>query len=216
MRGRNAEIKNEMSVIALLYLFITWGVTAVIVAAIVLIVLRALFNYMDVNPFSWSARTVGRVTDPLVMPVRRVLVAFRIDPRAAPFIAVILIIVAGYLVVQVAGTILNTVQGIISAMTSGRAGAPVAIIGYVIYGFLGLYTLAIFIRIIFSWLSMSYANPLMRFLFRATEPLLGAVRRFVPPVGMFDISPMLAFVIVWICQAAVAATLLAGWPTRFF
>ncbi|HYR76062.1 MAG TPA: YggT family protein [Pyrinomonadaceae bacterium] len=205
-----------MSVIALLYLFITWGVTAVIVAAIVLIVLRALFNYMDVNPFSWSARTVGRVTDPVVMPVRRVLVAFRIDPRVAPFIAVILIIVAGYLTVQVAGTILNTMQGIVSAITSGRAGAPVAIIGYVIYGFLGLYTLAIFIRIIFSWLSMSYANPLMRLLFRATEPLLGSVRRFVRPVGMFDISPIIAFLIVWICQAAVAATLLAGWPTRFF
>jgi len=213
---RNPEIKNEMSVIALLYLFITWGVTAVIVAAIVLIVLRALFNYMDVNPFSWSARTVGRVTDPVVMPVRRVLVAFRIDPRVAPFIAVILIIVAGYLTVQVAGTILNTMQGIVSAITSGRAGAPVAIIGYVIYGFLGLYTLAIFIRIIFSWLSMSYANPLMRLLFKATEPLLGSVRRFVRPVGMFDISPIIAFLIVWICQAAVAATLLAGWPTRFF
>ena len=205
-----------MSVIALLYLFITWGVTAVIVAAIVLIVLRSLFNYLDVNPFSWSARTVGRVTDPVVMPVRRVLVAFRIDPRVAPFIAVILIIVAGYLTVQVAGTILNTMQGIVSAITSGRAGAPVAIIGYVIYGFLGLYTLAIFIRIIFSWLSMSYANPLMRLLFKATEPLLGSVRRFVRPVGMFDISPIIAFLIVWICQAAVAATLLAGWPTRFF
>ncbi len=205
-----------MSVITLLYLFIQWGVTAVIVAAILLIVLRSLFNYMDVNPFSWSPRTVGRVTDPLIMPVRRVLIAFRIDPRAAPFIAVILIIVAGYLVVQVAGGVLNTVAGIIFALSSGRVGTPVAIIGYVIYGFLGLYTLAIFIRIIFSWLSMSYANPWMRFLFRATEPLLGAVRRFVPPVGMFDISPMLAFLIVWICQAAVAATLLAGWPTRFF
>jgi len=76
--------------------------------------------------------------------------------------------------------------------------------------------LANFIRIIFSWLSMSYANPLMRLLFKATEPLLGSVRRFVRPVGMFDISPIIAFLIVWICQAAVAATLLAGWPTRFF
>ena len=204
-----------MSFIALLYLFITWCVTAVIVAAIVLIVLRSLLNYMDVNPFKWSVRTVGRATDPVIMPVRRVLIGFRIDPKVAPFIAAILIIVAGYLLVQVAGTILNTVQGIVFAMTSGRAGTPVAIIGYVIYGLLGLYTLAIFVRIIFSWLSMSHAKPFMRFLVRVTDPLLAALRRLIPPVGTWDLSPIAAFVIVWLCQAAVAGTLLAGWPIRF-
>ncbi|MFS8084397.1 MAG: YggT family protein [Acidobacteriota bacterium] len=205
-----------MLVIESLFLFITWGVTAIIVAAIILIVLRSLFNYLDVNPFNWSARTVRRVTDPVIMPVRRVLMAFRIDPKVAPFIAVILIIVVGYLVVQVAGSVLNTVAGIILALSSGRIGAPVAIIGYVIYGFLGLYTLAIFIRIVLSWISMSYANPLMRFFIRTTEPLMGPLRRMVPLVGMFDISPIVAFLILWLCQAAVAGTLLRGWPARFF
>lgn len=205
-----------MSAIETLFLFITWGVTAVIVAAIILIVLRSLFNYMDVNPFKWSARTVRRVTDPVIMPVRRVLIGFRIDPRVAPFIAVILIIVAGYLVVQVAGSVLNTVAGIIFALSSGRVGTPVAIIGYVIFGFLGLYTLAIFIRIIFLWMSMSYANPLVRFFVRTTEPLLGPLRRIIPPVGTFDISPIVAFLILWLCQSAVAGTLLRTWPVRFF
>lgn len=205
-----------MLVIESLYRFIFWGVWAVIAAAIVLILLRSLFNYMDVNPFKWSPRTVRRVTDPVIMPVRRVLVAFRIDPRAAPFVALILIIVVGVLVVQVAGSVLNTVAGILFALASGRADTPVAIIGYVIFGLLGLFTLAIFIRIIFSWLSMSYANPLMRFFIRTTEPLLGPLRRIIPPVGMFDISPIVAFLIVWLCQAAVAGTLLKGWQVSFF
>jgi YggT family protein len=205
-----------MLVIQTLFLFITWGVTAIITAAIVLIVLRSLFNYLDVNPFNWSARTVRRLSDPVVLPVRRALIAFRIDPKAAPFIAAILIIVAGYLAVQVAGSLLNTIAGIIFALSSGRIGTPVAIIGYLIFGFLGLYTLAIFIRIILSWVAMSYANPLMRFFFRTTEPLLGSLRRIIPPVGMFDISPIAAFFIVWICQRAVETTLLRDWPVRFF
>jgi YggT family protein len=205
-----------MAIIASLYLFIAWGVTGVITAAIILIVLRSLFNYMDVNPFNWSALTVRRLTDPVIMPVRRVLVGFRIDPKAAPFIAVLLIIIAGYLAVQVAGSILNTVAGVIFALTSGGIGIPSAIVGYVIFGFLGLYTLAIFVRIIFAWVSMSYANPWMRFFIRTTEPLLGPLRRLVPTVGMFDISPIVAFLILWVCQVAVAQTLLRGWPTRFF
>ncbi|MGZ8846577.1 MAG: YggT family protein [Pyrinomonadaceae bacterium] len=199
-----------------LFLFVTWGVTAIIVAAIVLIVLRSVVNYLDVNPFSWLVVTLRRSTEPVLAPVRAVLRGFRLDPKVAPFIAVILIIVAGYLVVLVVGSILNTIAGIIYATSSRQLGAPVAIIGYLLFGFLGLYTLAIFIRIIFSWVGMRYANPLMRFVFGITEPLLGPLRRTVPPVGMFDISPIVAFIILWICKAAVAGTLLRGWPVEFF
>lgn len=200
-----------MFIVQTLLGFIRWGVTAVIVAGIVLILLRSLFNYLDVNPFNWSARTIRRVTDPVLIPVRAMLRGFRLDPKVAPFIAVIFIVLIGYLVLLVAESILNTVGGVLYAVTSGRMGAPVAIIGYLLYGFLSLYTLAIFLRIIFSWIGMSYANRLMRFMVRATEPLLGPLRRSIPPVGMFDISPIVAFLIIWLCQTAVAATLLRGW-----
>lgn len=197
-------------------LFITWAIAAMIIAAVLLIILRAVFNYIDVNPFTWHARNARRVTDPLLAPVRAMLIGFRLDPSVAPFIAVILILVVGYLAVQVAGTLLNTIAGILYAVTSRNAGMPVAIVGYVLFGLLGLYTLAIFVRIIFAWIGMSYANPWNRLLIKLTEPLLGPLRRMVPLVGMFDISPIVAFLILWVCQAAVARTLLAKWPLRFF
>jgi YggT family protein len=63
---------------------------------------------------------------------------------------------------------------------------------------------------------VGYSNRVMRFLINVTEPLLGPLRRIVPPVGMFDISPIVAFIIVWIFQAAVAGTLLRGWQLNFF
>lgn len=205
-----------MQALALTYLFIFWAVTAAIMAAIALILLRSLFNYFDVNPFTWHARNVRRATDPVITPVRRMLVAFRLDPKVAPFILIILMIVIGYLIVQIAGTLLNTIAGIVYAVTDRKLGAPLGIAGYLLFGFLGLYTLAIFVRIVLSWFGTSYANRLMRFLIRLTEPLLAPLRRTLPTVGMFDISPIVAFLIVWICQAAVAATLLHGWPITFF
>lgn len=205
-----------MLVIQSLFLFVTWGVTAVIVAAIVLIVLRSVLNYMDVNPFSWLAVNLRRSTEPVLAPVRAVLRGFRLDPKVAPFIAVILIIVVGYMVILVVASILSTIAGITLAVTSRQLGAPVAIIGYLLYGFLSLYTLAMFIRIIFSWVGISYANRLMRFFFIITEPLLGPLRRTIPPMGMFDVSPIVAFIILWLCKAAVAGTLLRGWPVEFF
>jgi len=205
-----------MLIIKSLFQFITWGVTAIIVAAILLIVLRSIFNYMDKNPFSWSAVMLRRATEPVISPARRMLLGFRLDPKVAPFIVVILIIVAGYLVIQIAGTVLNTIAGIVDAVSSRQLSTPVAIGGYLLYGFLGLYTLVIFVRIIFSFVAVSYGNPLMRFLYRTTEPLLGPLRRMVPPLGMFDLSPIVAFIILWLCQAAVAGTLLRGWQLRFF
>lgn len=205
-----------MLALALTYSLIRWAVIATIMAAILLVILRSIFNYIDVNPFTWHARNVRRATDPVIMPVRRMLMAFRLDPKVAPFILIIILIVIGYLIVQIAGTLLNTIAGIYFAVNERRAGAPVGIAGYLLFGFLGLYTLAIFVRIVMSWFGTSYANPLMRFLVRLTEPLLGPLRRMLPTVGMFDVSPIVAFLIVWICQTAVAATLLHGWPINFF
>jgi YggT family protein len=50
----------------------------------------------------------------------------------------------------------------------------------------------------------------MRFLVKTTEPLLGPLRRIVPPLGMLDISPIVAFLILWLFQQAIAGTLLRG------
>lgn len=205
-----------MLILKTLYLFITWGVMALALAAIALIILRSIFNYADVNPFRRSAVSLKRATDPMILPIRRLLVAFRLEPKVAPFIAILLIILIGYFVVQLSSSVLNTIAGILYAVTSGVPGFPVAIVGYLIFGLLGLYTLAIFVRIFLSYGGLGYGNRWMRFLIRITEPLMGPLRRYIPPVGMFDISPIIAFVVLWVLQAIVANTLLKGWQVQFF
>lgn len=205
-----------MLILQTIYLFIAWGVMAAAIAAIALIILRSIYNYADVNPFRRSAISLKRATDPMILPIRRMLVGFRLEPKVAPFIAVILIILGGFFAVQLASSVLNTIAGILYALTSGVPGFPIAIVGYVVYGLLGLYTLAIFVRIIVSWGTVGYGNRWMRFLIRITEPLMGPLRRNIRPVGMFDISPIIAFLILWVLQAIVAATLLRGWRVQFF
>lgn len=205
-----------MLILKTLYLFITWGVMAVAIAMIALIILRSIYNYADVNPFRRSAISLKRATDPMILPIRRLLVAFRLEPKVAPFIAILLIILIGYFVVQVASSVLNTIAGILYAVTSGVPGFPIAIVGYLVFGLLGLYTLAIFVRIFLSYGGLGYGNRWMRFLIRITEPLMSPLRRNIRPIGMFDISPIIAFLILWVLQAIVAATLLKGWPVQFF
>ncbi len=202
-----------MLILSRLYWFISWALITAIAVIVVLIVLRLIANQVDLNPFGWSSITIRRLTDPLIVPVRRTLARMTVDPKYAPLVAILAAILLGWFALQLISGIANTLAGI---LISFGAHSIIATMGYVLYGLLGLYSLLIFIRIILSWGMVGYSNRLMRFLVNATEPLLGPLRRMVPPVGVFDISPIVAFVIVWLLQAAVAGTLLRGWQLIFF
>ncbi len=202
-----------MLIISRVYWFATWVVIAAILTVIMLMILRLIANQMDLNPFSWSARTIRRLTDSIIDPVRRALMGFGVDPKYSPLVTILLAILVGWFALQLVASIANTVAGII---VSVQAAAPVATIGYVLYGLVSFYILLIFIRIIFSWGMVSYRNRIMRLLVDATDPMLGPLRRIVPPLGSFDISPIVAFIILWLFQAAIAGTLLRGFQLQFF
>lgn len=194
-----------MAIIPILYLVITYAVGATIIAAIFLMLLRMLMNYMDVNPFTKSAITVRRLSDPFINPVRRAMMGFGFQPNIAPLVVILIAILLGWFALQIAQSILETVGGVI---LSAQARRFIALVGHLIYGALSFYELLIFIRIIFSWGRVSYSNRLMRFLVRATDPLLLPLRRIIPPLGMMDISPIVAFLLIWLFKQAVAGTLL--------
>ncbi|HEU4479626.1 MAG TPA: YggT family protein [Pyrinomonadaceae bacterium] len=201
-----------MLIIGRIYLFVSWAVTLAILAIILVVILRLIANQVDLNPFGSASITLRRLTDPLVGPVRRALVGFGVDPKYAPLVTILIAILLGWFVLQLVANVANTSAGL---LLSSQRGAIAAMVGYLLYGSLALYSLLIFMRIIFSWVMVSYSNRLMRFLVNTTEPLMGPLRRMVPPVGRFDISPIVAFIILWLFQAAIAGTLLRGWPLAF-
>jgi YggT family protein len=202
-----------MIIIERVYWFTSWIVITAIVAIIVLMVLRLIANQLDLNPFSWSSLTIRRLSDPFIGPVRRVLMGFGVDAKYAPLVVILLTILLGWFALQLLSGLANTIAGILFGLTEG---ALVPLLGYVLYGLVSIYIMLVFIRIIFSYGMVGYGNRIMRFLINVTEPLLGPLRRMVPLVGMFDISPLIAFIILWILQAAIAGTLLRGMPLQFF
>ena len=202
-----------MLIVSRIYLFVSWAVTLVILGTILVVVLRLIANQVDLNPFGSVSITLRRLTDPLVAPVRRALMGFGVDPKYAPLVTILITILLGWFVLQLVANVANTVAGVL--LSSHRAAIG-PLVGYVLYGLLALYSLLIFIRIVFSWVMLSHSNRVMRFLVNITEPFMGPLRRTVPPVGRFDISPIVGLVIIWIFQAAVAGTLLRGWQLVFF
>ena len=179
----------------------------IMVALIVLMLIRLIVDGVDLNPFGATYRNVRRLSDPFVAPARGFLRQFFADPKYAPIIVIVVVILTGLLAWNLLGTLFQMVQGITWAL---RMGSLPALLGFVFHGLISIYILMIFLRVIFSMAMVSYTNRLMRFLFHTTEPLLGPLRKKVPPVGRWDISPIVAFIILWLLQAAISATLLRG------
>ncbi|MDI6791277.1 MAG: YggT family protein [bacterium] len=50
-------------------------------------------------------------------------------------------------------------------------------------------------RIFLSWVNPDPYNPIVEFIYKVTEPILGPIRRIIPlQVGMIDLSPIIAFI----------------------
>ena len=193
-----------MSIFIQIYDFFWYAVASVIVFLVVLMLLRTLFNYADVNPFNKSALTIRRLTDPLVNPVRRGIIRAGLDPKIAPLVMILIAVLLGYIAVQLVWDVMFTLSGIVVSL---QRGSIISLVGFALYGLLAFYSLLIFARIIFSW-GVSSINPVMRFLIRATEPVLGPFRRLIPPLGMFDISPIVVLLLIQLFQRAIVGTLI--------
>lgn len=92
---------------------------------------------------------------------------------------------------------------------------------YVLDQLLSLYSLILFIAILITWVNPDPRNPIVRFLYSVTEPVLYQIRRRLPfvVVGNFDLSPLVVFLGIQVIRIMVVDTLrqvafqLAGLPS---
>lgn len=65
------------------------------------------------------------------------------------------------------------------------------------------FTIMLFIRILGSWLPELQGKRWMQFIAFYTDPYLNFFRRFIPPLGMFDLSPIIAFLCLGFIENAI-------------
>jgi YggT family protein len=196
---------NTIVVIDRISLFVWYAIATVILVIIALMLARLILNRADLNPFSRPVIMLRRWTDPLVNPVRRLVIQMGFGPNIAPLFVILVALVLGYFASMFIGAVLQTVLVLVAGAANG---APITIVGGLLYGFLAVYMLLIFARILYSWFADPH-SPLLHFLIRATEPVLGPFRRVIPPVGgMMDISPIVVMFLLDLLRRAVAATLI--------
>ena len=72
---------------------------------------------------------------------------------------------------------------------------------------LSAYIWIIIARAVISWVNADPYNPVVRFLHQVTDPVLGRIRRFLPAMGGFDLSPMVLIFAIIFLQSFLVPTL---------
>jgi YggT family protein len=80
-------------------------------------------------------------------------------------------------------------------------------VAYVIEILLNIYMWIIIARALISWVNPDPYNPIVSFLYRATEPLLYRVRRFIPDLGGLDLSPLIVILVIYFLKEFVVRSI---------
>ncbi|MDD4169119.1 MAG: YggT family protein [Desulfotomaculaceae bacterium] len=63
-----------------------------------------------------------------------------------------------------------------------------------------VYAYLLIFRILLTWIKHNPHHPIINFVYEITDPYLNLFRRFIPPFGMVDLSPIVALIVLHVIQ----------------
>ncbi|MGR6871803.1 YggT family protein [Pseudomonas sp. HK3] len=145
------------------------------------VLLRFLLQAAKADFYNPISQFVVKATNPLIIPLRKVVPGFAGFDWAAIVLLIAVQIVAISLSLLIAGYGLPLVSIAVWALL-GTGGL-----------FLKLYFWGLLIMVISSWLAPQSANPALMLLRQILEPVMAPIRKILPDMGGFDISPIVLF-----------------------
>lgn len=160
--------------------------------ALLAVVLRFLLQLVRADFYNPISQFLARLTNPLVLPLRRVVPSLGGLDLSSLLLA---------LVLQMAA--------IVALLALNGVGPPNIglLLVWSVLGVLGLmvniYFFALLAMIILSWIAPASRHPALLLLFQLTEPVMAPFRKMLPNMGGLDFSPILVFILINIIQIAL-------------
>ena len=165
-------------------------------ALIALVVVRVLLQLVRANFYNPVCQFLYKLTNPVLMPLRKVIPAWRtLD-------------IAGVLLAWLLTAIKLALLYVLGGRSLGVAGLAVMAFADLLDFVLLLYLGLILARVLLSFVSVERSNPIVPLVIQLTDPVLRPIRRRLPALGGFDLSPMLAWLAILLVRVLVVAPIL--------
>ena len=155
------------------------------------------------KPFGWTARTIRRLTDPLLTPIERRILRAGGNPQSAPWWLIGIAVVGGIVVISVVEWLVAQAFTVAAAASFGTSSLLRLLVDWAF----NIVMIALVIRIVGSWLGATPFTRWMRPFVVLTEWMLAPLRRVVPPFGMFDLTPLVAWILLQLARGYVLRAL---------
>ena len=176
------------------------------IAFLVLAIVFGVFCIVDwlvrtrrINPMGSLGRFARRSIEPLLAPIEKRVVRAGALPTNAPLYALVAIVLGGIVVLS----LFNFLRAQLFAISVSAELGPRGFVGLLLRWMVGLLQIALIVRVISSWVRISPYSGWVRWSFVLTEWLLAPLRRIIPPLGMIDITPIVAYFVIQLLGGAI-------------
>jgi YggT family protein len=151
------------------------------------------------SPFSAWPRTVRRLSDPVLRPVEQRVIRAGGSPQTAPYWLLAIVVLGGLVLISLVRWSIGFTYSL-----GSLASAPLRIQLLTLLSWIfTILRFALIVRVIASWFGVSAYSKWMRPIVVLTDWILEPLRRVLPPFGPLDLSPLVAYFILWIAERVI-------------
>jgi len=155
------------------------------------------------TPFSPLARLGRRLGEPFLRPLEARLLRSGGNPASAPALLFWAALLGGLVLLGLVEWLIGLVLSLVASASAGPRGLLYFAVNLVFSALM----LALFLRVIASWFGISpYSRP-MRVAYGLTNWLMDPLRRVIPPLGMIDVTPLVAYLLLILARRALLGLL---------
>lgn len=152
-----------------------------------------------VNPFNPVARFFRQSVEPLMAPVERRIVKAGGVPSSAPWWTLGLVVIGGIIFLSLFDFVRTQVASFYLASQAGPRGVTRMLVS----ALFAVLRIALIVRVVSSWFQLSPYSRWIRWAFTLTEPILRPLRQIVPTLGMIDITPIIAYLVLGLLEGFI-------------
>jgi YggT family protein len=165
---------------------------------ILAVMLRFILGAVRADFYNPVSQFLVRITNPLLIPMRRIIPSFRQYDTSALLLMLLLQMVSLFIVVMLRGVNASFIALLLYA------------IGELVVLAFNVFIFAIVIQVIISWISPGTYNPANALLYSITRPVMSPIQQLIPPVSGIDLSPLVALIGLQILKMLVLPLLGLG------
>ena len=162
-----------------------------------IVLIRFLLQSVRADFYNPLSQFVYKATNPVIMPLRKIIPKFRNIEISVLLVALILQALELAVIFYIRGFSIPMTPIAVGGLFLRGAGELLDLI-FVIYLF------ATFVLVILSWIQPRQYNPAVILIAQIVDPIFRRVGRYVPSVGMLDFTPMVVIFILILCRMLVS------------